>query len=250
MDVKAITIIGHNGLSQAVQSALNAGGFKVITSDPEQDYTTEVAESEVVLEFLPENFELKSEVLRNCAAKCSEETILASTTANPWVTRLAAKIGNPGRFVGLNFVKNPVQEKLLAQIVKGLQTSPRTVENCTQWLKKTDITPIRLEESPGFIIDRVMAAIVNEAALMYATKLATIEDIDKMVKVCANWPLGPFEFADAVGIDNVVKVLESLYEQLGSKYQPCFLLRKMVDANWLGKKTGRGFYTYSEQPKA
>ncbi len=245
MDIKTITIIGRNSLSQAVQQVLTAGHFKVITFDLEQDYTAGAAESEVVLEFLPEDFELKSKVLHNCAAKCSEETILATTTANSWVTRLATKIENPGRFIGLNFVKNPVQEKLLVQIVKGLQTSPRTVENCAQWLEKTGVTPVKLEESPGFIIDRVMAAIVNEAALMYSTKLATIEDIDKMVKVCANWPLGPFEFADTVGIDNVVKVLDSLYQQFGPKYKPCLLLRKMVDAGWLGKKTSRGFYTYS-----
>jgi 3-hydroxybutyryl-CoA dehydrogenase len=91
----------------------------------------------------------------------------------------------------------------------------------------------------------VIASIVNEAAVMYSSKLATKEDIDSMMKVCVNWPMGPFEFADTIGVDKVVEILESMSQQLGPRYQPCFLLRKMVDAGWLGKKTGRGFYVYS-----
>lgn len=245
MSIGNITIIGRTALGDELAQILAKSGFKVFVTDLDEDYLGKISTSELVLEFLPDDLELKSKVLRDCDTKCQEKTILATTTANPWITRLARQTARPDRFVGINLAKNPVQDKLLAQIVKGLQTSAGTVEACSELLRKTGVTPVKLEESPGFIIDRVMASIVNEAALMYSAKLATIEDIDRMVKLCANWPLGPFEFADIVGIDNLVKVLETLHQQLGHKYQPCSLLRKMVDAGWLGKKTGRGFYTYT-----
>jgi len=130
-------------------------------------------------------------------------------------------------------------------VVKGLQTSDETVQAVNQFLEKIGVTAVKLQESPGLILDRVISSIVNEAAVMYSSKLATKEDIDKMMKVCVNWPMGPFEFADNIGVDRVVEVLDSMAQQLGPKYQPCFLLRKMVDAGWLGKKRGRGFHIYS-----
>lgn len=245
MSIENVTIIGRTTLSDELAQILAKSGLKVFATDPNEDYLSKVSVSELVFEFLPDDLELKSKVLRECDTRCQEKTILATTTANPWITRLAHQTARPDRVVGTNFIKNPVQGKLLAQVVKGLQTSTETVETCVELFRRAGITPVRLEESPGFIIDRVMAAIVNEAALMYSTKLATIEDIDRMVKLCANWPLGPFEFADTVGIDSVVKVLEMLRQHLGPKYQPCPLLQKMVDAGWLGKKTGRGFYIYT-----
>lgn len=245
MSIENITIIGRTTLSDELAQILAKSGFKIFITDLSEDYVAKADTSELIIEFLPDDPELKSKVLRDCDTKCQKKTILATATANPWITRLARQTTRPDRFVGINFVKHPIQSKLLAQIVKGLQTSTQTVEACAESLRKAGITPVKLEESPGFIIDRVMASIVNEAALMYSTRLATIEDIDKMVKLCANWPLGPFEFADIVGIDRVVEILETLYRQLGPKYQPCFLLRKMVDAGWLGKKTGRGFYIYT-----
>jgi 3-hydroxybutyryl-CoA dehydrogenase len=245
MKIETIAIIGRSALGDEIAQLLAQGSLKVLNSTLEQDYSAVAEASDLVLEFLSEDFDLKSKVMRDCDAKCRRETILATTTPNPWITRLASQTTRPDRFVGINFVKHAPQGKLLGQVAKGLQTSPETVEACVEFLQKSGITPVKLEESPGFIIDRVMAAIVNEAALMYSTSLATIEDIDKMVKVCANWPLGPFEFADSIGIDKIVETLDTLACHLGPKYQPCFLLRRMIDAGWLGKKAGRGFYTYS-----
>lgn len=246
METLVITIIGNSGVSLEVQQLLSRSGYKVFKTELEQDYVAMAAEADIVLEFTPDVFDVKSKVIRDCDKKCHPETVLAVTTTKPWITRLSRETTRPEKLIGINFVKNPVQEKFLAQVVIGLPTSPQTVETCVQFLEKAGITPVRLQESPGFIIDRVIASIINEAALMYSTKVATIEDIDKMVKVCANWPLGPFEFADIIGIDHVVATLEYLYQQLGPKYQPCLLLRKMVDAGWLGRKTGRGFYVYSK----
>ncbi len=245
MSIADITIIGRTSLSDELAQILAKSGLNVSVTDLTENYSTKASTSELVLEFLPDDLELKGKVLSNCDTSCQEKTILATTTAKPWITRLAHCTKRPDRFIGINFVKNPVQGKLLAQVTKGLQTTAQTVNICVESLQKAGIVPVKLEESPGLIIDRVIASIVNEAALMYSSKLATIEDIDKMVKLCANWPFGPFEFADAVGIDKVVETLNMLQQHFGPKYQPCLLLRRMLDAGWLGKKTGRGFYTYT-----
>ena len=245
MEINTVSIIGDGELAAKLQELLSKAGFKVITSDLKGDYAKQAADVDLVLEVAPEDIAVKKKVFKNCDAKCRKDTILATTTANPWVTQLARVTKRPEKVVGLNFIKNPVEEKYLVQIVRGLQTSDDAVKDVKEFLEKAGITVVKLEENPGFILDRVIASIVNEAAVMYSSKLATKEDIDKMMKVCVNWPMGPFEFADSMGVDRVVEILDSMSQQLGPKYQPCFLLRKMVDAGWLGKKTGRGFYVYS-----
>jgi 3-hydroxybutyryl-CoA dehydrogenase len=243
--INTVSIIGDGELAAKLQELLSKAGFKVITSDLKGDYAKQAADVDLVLEVAPEDIAVKKKVFKSCDAKCGKDTILATTTANPWVTQLARVTKRPEKVVGLNFIKNPVEEKYLVQIVRGLQTSDDAVKDVKEFLEKAGITVVKLEENPGFILDRVIASIVNEAAVMYSSKLATKEDIDKMMKVCVNWPMGPFEFADSMGVDRVVEILDSMSQQLGPKYQPCFLLRKMVDAGWLGKKAGRGFYVYS-----
>lgn len=245
MKINTVSIIGDGELAAKLQELLSKAGFKVITSDLKGDYAKQAADVDLVLEVAPEDIAVKKKVFKSCDAKCGKDTILATTTANPWVTQLASATKRPEKVVGLNFIKNPVEEKYLVQIVRGLQTSDDAVKDVKEFLEKAGITVVKLEENPGFILDRVIASIVNEAAVMYSSKLATKEDIDKMMKVCVNWPMGPFEFADSMGVDRVVEILDSMSQQLGPKYQPCFLLRKMVDAGWLGKKAGRGFYVYS-----
>jgi 3-hydroxybutyryl-CoA dehydrogenase len=245
MQISTVSIIGEGELVAKLQALLSKAGFKVITSDLKGDYAKQAADVDLVLEVAPEDIAVKKKVFKNCDAKCRKDTILATITANPWVTQLARATKRPEKVVGLNFTKNPFEEKYLVQIVRGLQTSDDAVKDVKEFLEKAGITVVKLEENPGFILDRVIASIVNEAAVMYSSKLATKEDIDKMMKVCVNWPMGPFEFADSMGVDRVVEILDSMSQQLGPKYQPCFLLRKMVDAGWLGKKAGRGFYVYS-----
>jgi 3-hydroxybutyryl-CoA dehydrogenase len=224
-----------------IASLLSKSGLKVILS--EEVYPKELADTDLVLEALP-GLELKKEVLRKCDESAPLNAILA-TTASWGITKIAAVTKRPERVIGLNFTFNPFQESCLAQIVRGLETSEETVEACRSLVEKTGAVPVAVEDSPGLILDRVMASVINEAAIMYATKVATIEDIDRTTKSCLNWPMGPFEFADTIGIDNVLTTLEVLSQEEGPQFLPCRLLRQMVAIGRLGKKTGRGFYAYS-----
>lgn len=245
MKIGTISIIGEGELAEKLKELLSKASVKVFVANLREDYTRQVGESDLVLEVAPEDLAAKKKIFKSCDTKCRKETILATTTSNPWVTQLATATKRLHKVIGLNFTKNPFEEKYLVQIVKGLQTSEETLQAVKEFMANIGITAVRLEETPGFILDRVIASIVNEAAVMYSSKLATKEDIDNMMKVCVNWPMGPFEFADNMGVDRVVEILDSMSQQLGPKYQPCFLLRRMVDAGWLGKKTGRGFHEYS-----
>ena len=190
------------------------------------------------------DIEAKKKAFHMAEKQAQEKTIFA-TTATFGVTEIAAATKRAQRFVGLNFTFNPIEEKCLVQIVKQLETSEETLQACKDLVQKTGAVAVEVEDSPGLILDRVMASIINEAATMYASKIATIEDMDKVTKLCLNWPMGPFEFADTIGIDSVVATLETLSQQKGPQYLPCRVLRQMVALRKLGKKTGRGFYQYT-----
>lgn len=245
MRIRALSIIGEGELRGKLEGLLLKADVKVVTSDLSSDYAKQSIDADLVLEDVVEDIAVKKKVLKRCDAGCHKGTILATTTANPWITQIAAVTKRPDSVVGLNFTKNPFDGNYLVQIVKGLQTSEHTVRACEEFLGQADIAFVELQENPGFILDRVIASVINEAAVMYMTKLATVEDIDKMMKMCVNWPMGPFELADTVGLDKVLEILDSMSQQLGPRYQPCFLLRKMVDAGCLGKKTDKGFYAYA-----
>jgi len=245
MKITTVSIISEGVQADKLKEFLNKTNLKVVHTDSKADYTSQAGESDLVIEIAFEDLAAKKKIFKRCDAECRKETILATTSSNPWVTQLAGATKRPDKVVGLNFTKNPFEDKYLVQIVRGLQTSDETIQAVKEFATDIGITAVKLEETPGFILDRVIAAIVNEAAVMYSSKLASKEDIDKMMKVCVNWPMGPFEFADNMGVDRVVEILDEMTQRLGPKYQPCFLLRKMVDAGWLGKKTGRGFYVYS-----
>jgi len=245
MEISSVGIIGDGELADKVKEVLGKANVKVVTANLKGDFVKEMADCDLVLELTPEDFAAKRKVLKTCDGKCRKETILATSSSHPWVTRLARGTKRPDKVVGLNFTRNPFEDKYLVQVAKGLQTSDETVQAARDFLAAAGITAVGLEETPGFILDRVLASVVNEAAVMYSSRLASKEDIDKMMKVCVNWPMGPFEFADYMGIDRVVEILDEMAEQLGRKFQPNFLLRRMVDAGWLGKKTGKGFYIYS-----
>jgi 3-hydroxybutyryl-CoA dehydrogenase len=244
MKISTVGIIGEGELADKLKEIINKVNLKVVVASSKDDYGKQMVESDIVIELDSEDLAGKKKIFKSCDAKCRKETILATTSSNPWVTQLAGATKRPDKVVGLNFTKNPVEDKYLVQIVKGLQTSNDTIQAVQEFVTNIGMTAVKLEETPGFILDRVVAAIVNEAAVMYSSKLASKEDIDKMMKVCVNWPMGPFEFADNIGVDRVVEILDLMTQELGPKYQPCFLLRRMVDAGWLGKKTARGFYVY------
>jgi 3-hydroxybutyryl-CoA dehydrogenase len=245
MKINAVGIIGDGELAGKLKETFGKAGLKVVAASLKDDYGKQMVESDIVIELAPEDLAARRKIFKSCDAKCGKETILATTTSNPWVTQLAGATKRPDRVVGINFTKNPFEDKYLVQVIKGLQTSDETIQSVKEFITSIGVTAVKLEETPGFILDRVIASIVNEAAVMYSSKLATKEDIDNMMKVCVNWPMGPFEFADYMGIDRVVEILDEMAVELGPKFQPCFLLRRMVDAGWLGKKTGRGFHVYS-----
>jgi len=245
VEIETACILGQEESGTKLVELLAKADVKVFVADIDKDFDKRIIQADLVLEVGLEDIELKTNVAKKWDAKCHQKTILATVTANPWVTQIAAVTSRPEMVAGLHLTQNPLEEKYLVQIVSGLQTSQETMHSLEDILKRAGLTVVRVEENPGLIPDRVIASIINEAALMYSTKLATLGDIDRMMRACVNWPMGPFEFADIIGIDKVVDTLESMSEQLGPKYMPCFLLRKMVSAGWLGKKTGRGFYVYN-----
>ena len=245
MEIETVCILGKEESDTKLVEFLAKADMKVFVAEIDKDFDKRVVQANLILEVGLEDIELKTKVAKKWDVECHQKAMLATVTANPWVTQIAAATSRPEMVAGLHLTKNPLEEKYLVQIVSGLQTSQETMQSLEDMMKRAGLTVVRVEENPGLILDRIIASIVNEAALMYSTKLATLRDIDRMMRSCVNWPMGPFEFADIIGIDKVVDTLESMSEQLGPKYMPCFLLQKMVSAGWLGKKTGRGFYVYN-----
>lgn len=241
-EINRVVILG--GEEAGIRDLFSQAGLTIIMLDLTMDYAKELADADLLLEALPGDIESRKGALRELDEKAPPRIILA-TTASSQITEMAAATKRPQKFIGLNFTANPFEKKYLVQITRGLETSEETVQACKSLVERIGASGVELEDSPGLILDRVIATVINEAATMYMTKLAPVEDIDNMTKLCLNWPMGPFEFADNIGIDNVVATLEILSQQLGQQYLPCRLLRHMVAAGQLGKKTGRGFYTYS-----
>ncbi|HXX59300.1 MAG TPA: 3-hydroxyacyl-CoA dehydrogenase family protein [Dehalococcoidales bacterium] len=177
------------------------------------------------------------------AGKGTADLVIENVTGTPGEK---SKATIAGAHVGINFIFNPTEDKCLVQLVKELDTKAENVQAIKQAAEKAGAVAVVCEDVAGFIVDRVIASVVNEAAYMLETNLASMDDINKIPKVCLNWPMGPFEFADYIGIDNIVNILDAA-SKYGQQYLPCRTLRQMVAAGKLGRKTGRGFYEY---PKA
>ena len=241
--INMVIIIGSEETGGKILRLLSKANLKLNLK--ERDYLQELTEADLILESSLEDFESRKDILRRCGEKASPNAILA-TTSPKGITELAAATRRPQNFLGLNFVFNPFQEeKCLVQIVRGLETSEEIIGSCQNLAEKVGAETVVVEDSPGLILDRVMASVINEAANMYAAKIATVEDIDRITKLCLNWPMGPFEFADAIGIDKVLATLETLSQEIGPQFMPCRLIKQMVAIGKLGRKTGKGFYTYS-----
>ena len=212
--------------------------------------TTEVpdlAEAEFVIEAVTEKFEVKAAVFHSLETLCRPDTIFASNTSSISITRLAAATERPARFVGLHFF-NPVPVMKLVEVVPGLQTSPETVEKATALATSAGKTPVRVNDFPGFVSNRVLMPMINEAVFCLMEGVADVQGIDNVMKLGMNHPMGPLELADLIGLDVCLDIMKVLYESLrDSKYRPCPLLDKMVAAGWLGCKTNRGFYQYPQQ---
>jgi len=201
----------------------------------------------LLIEAVSENFEAKASVFRALDALCPEGTIFASNTSSISITRLAATTRRAPRFVGLHFF-NPVPVMKLVEVVPGLETTEQTLEDADRIAQSVGKTPVRVEDSPGFISNRLLMPMINEAAFAVLEGVAEPAGVDSVMKLGMNHPMGPLELADLIGLDVCLDIMRVLYEGFhDSKYRPCPLLEKMVNAGWRGRKSGKGFYDYANQ---
>jgi 3-hydroxybutyryl-CoA dehydrogenase len=211
-------------------------------------YTTtdmsEIARADFAVEAVPERLDLKLSVLREADKLLPPEAILASNTSSISITTLAAATSRPDRFVGMHFM-NPVPVMVLIEVIRALQTSDETFHTTMALCERLEKKPVAVNDAPGFVSNRVLMPMINEAAFAVMEGVATAEAVDAILKLGMNHPMGPLELADFIGLDVCVDILDVLYTGFGdSKYRACPLLRKMVAAGWLGRKSGRGFYSY------
>jgi len=204
------------------------------------------ANSEMVIEAVVEKFELKRQVFRKLGDLCDPGGILASNTSSIPITRLAAVTKRPERVIGMHFM-NPVPRMKLVEVIRGLQTDQQTVDSTLALARQLGKVPVEVRDFPGFVTNRILMPMINEAVTALMEGVAEAEGIDRIMHLGMNHPMGPLRLADLIGIDVCLHVMEVLFDGFKDpKYRPCPLLRQMVDAGWLGRKTGRGFYTYPD----
>ncbi|MBZ5661052.1 MAG: 3-hydroxybutyryl-CoA dehydrogenase [Acidobacteriia bacterium] len=205
---------------------------------------SEIARADFVVEAVPERLDLKMSVLREADQLLRPEAIVASNTSSISVTTLAAATTRPDRFIGMHFM-NPVPVMELVEVIRALQTSDDTFRATMALCERLAKKPVAVNDAPGFVSNRVLMPMINEAAFAVMEGVATAEAVDAILKLGMSHPMGPLELADFIGLDVCVNILDVLHTGFGdSKYRACPLLRKMVAAGWLGRKSGRGFYTY------
>ncbi|WP_436374189.1 3-hydroxybutyryl-CoA dehydrogenase [Cytobacillus sp. BC1816] len=282
MNVKNIMVIGAGQMGSGIAQVCAQAGYSVILNDLKQDFverglgvikknlsrqvekermTAEEMETvlknvtastdlqdakkvELVIEAAVENMEIKTKIFSQLDEIAPDHAILASNTSSLPITEIAAATKRPEKVIGMHFM-NPVPVMKLVEIIRGLATADevyQTIEDITKTLKKV---PVEVNDFPGFVSNRILMPMINEAIFTLYEGVATKEAVDEVMKLGMNHPMGPLTLADFIGLDTCLYIMETLHEGFGDdKYRPCPLLRKYVKAGWLGKKTGRGFYVY------
>ncbi len=245
----------------ALQAGIN-GIEKLLTRNVEKDRLTEeekaatlgrlslsntlkdAASCDLVIEAVVENMDVKTAVFRELDMYTPKHTILASNTSSLPITEIAAETKRPDQVIGMHFM-NPVPVMKLIEIIRGLQTSDETYEAIQAMSLQLSKIPVEVKDFPGFVSNRILMPMINEAIYTVYEGVATPKDVDQVMKLGMNHPMGPLTLADFIGLDTCLYIMEVLHEGFGdSKYRPCPLLRQYVKAGWLGKKTGKGFYEY------
>ena len=202
------------------------------------------ADADLVIEAASEDMNLKKEVFAEFAKICKPETIFATNTSSLSITEIAACTDRPAQFIGMHFF-NPAPVMKLVEVIKGQMTSEETSNKIFELATAIGKTPVMVEEAPGFVVNRILIPMINEAVGIYAEGIASVEDIDSAMKLGANHPMGPLALGDLIGLDVCLAIMEVLYNEFAdSKYRPHPLLKKMVRAGQLGRKSGQGFYKY------
>ena len=230
-------LIKKEKMTEAEKSAALA---RIKTSTNYQDFTS----TQMVIEAATENYELKLKILKQLDSIVSKDVIIASNTSSISITQMAAEVSSPERFIGMHFF-NPVPLMSLVEIIRGLQTSDQTHALVQAMAKALGKEPITVKNAPGFVVNRILVPMINEAFFVLAEGLASPEDIDAGMKLGCNHPIGPLALADMIGLDTCLAIMDVYFKNFNdSKYRACPLLREMVAAGYLGRKTGQGVYNY------
>ncbi|PYZ96119.1 3-hydroxybutyryl-CoA dehydrogenase [Alteribacter lacisalsi] len=283
MDIKQVMVVGAGQMGSGIAQVCAMNGYEVILHDIQEDYvqkgidgikkqlsrqvkkeriseadmerilrqihsSTDLSNAsavDLVIEAAVENMDVKKSIFKQLDATAPEHAILATNTSSLPITEIAAATNRPGKVIGMHFM-NPVPVMKLVEIIRGLATDQEVFDAIYQMSENLGKTAVEVQDFPGFVSNRILMPMINEAIYTVYEGVASPEDVDEVMKLGMNHPMGPLQLADFIGLDTCLYIMETLHDGFGdTKYRPCPLLRKYVKAGWNGKKSGRGFYEYS-----